>query len=191
MTQLDLFGEPSPDWPAGLRYIDDLIGPEEQAAVIAAIEDLPFRPFQFYGGYMGHREVISFGWKYDYERRAVGAVEPIPRNLLPLREKAAAFAGREAAVFEQALVTRYRPGAAIGWHRDRSVFDEVIGVSLGAPCRLRFRRANGARWDRAQIVALPGSAYLLSGEARYVWEHSIPAVEALRYSITFRSLARP
>lgn len=191
MSQLALFGEPAPDLPAGLRYAEDLVGPEEQAGLIAAIADLPFRPFQFYGGYTGHREVISFGWKYDYERRAVGPVDPIPEALLPLRRKAAAFAQRDAEVFEQALITRYAAGAAIGWHRDRSVFDEVIGVSLGAPCRLRFRRANGARWDRAQIVALPGSAYLLSGEARYVWEHSIPAVEALRYSITFRSLARP
>jgi len=189
VSQLALFGDGAAELPVGLRCADELVATRDQAALIAAIADLPFRPFQFYGGYTGLREVISFGWKYDYERRVVGAVEPIPSQLLPLREQAAAFAQRRAADFEQALVTRYRPGAAIGWHRDRSVFDEVIGVSLGAPCRLRFRRANGPRWERTQIVAQPGSAYLLSGEARLVWEHSIPAVEALRYSITFRSLA--
>ena len=44
------------------------------------------------------------------------------------------------------------------------------------------------RSERANVVAEPGSAYLLSGPARREWEHSIPALEALRYSVTFRNL---
>ena len=86
------------------------------------------------------------------------------------------------------MITEYAPGAAIGWHRDRSMFEEVIGVSLGAPCTFRFRRKAGPKWDRASIILDPRSAYLLSGPARTEWEHSIPAVESLRYSITFRTM---
>jgi alkylated DNA repair dioxygenase AlkB len=86
------------------------------------------------------------------------------------------------------LVTEYGPGAGIGWHRDKGVFGEIVGLSLLAPCVFRLRRAVGTRWERVNVVAEPRSAYLLSGAARTTWEHSIPAVDALRYSITFRTL---
>jgi alkylated DNA repair dioxygenase AlkB len=86
------------------------------------------------------------------------------------------------------LLTKYPPGSTIGWHKDRSVFGEVIGISLLSPCTFRFRKKTGTKWERASIVAEPRSAYLLAGPARTEWQHSIPAVEALRYSITFRNL---
>src|SRR5690606_40647213 len=82
----------------------------------------------------------------------------------------------------------YPPGASIGWHRDRGVFDRIIGVSLLSPCLFRLRRKRGDRWDRTSLVAVPRSVYLLSGSARTEWEHSIPPVDTLRYSITFRTL---
>ena len=112
----------------------------------------------------------------------------MPEFLLPLRGAAAAFAGLDPAQLQQVLLTRYPPGATIGWHKDRSVFGEVIGISLLSFCTFSFRKKAGAKWERASIVAEPRSAYLLQGPARTEWQHSIPAVEALRYSITFRDL---
>jgi alkylated DNA repair dioxygenase AlkB len=87
------------------------------------------------------------------------------------------------------LITEYPPGAGIGWHRDRSVFGDTIGISLLAPGRLRFRRRADGKWQRLSLIAEPGSIYLLRGAARSAWEHSIPAVERTRYSITMRTLA--
>jgi alkylated DNA repair dioxygenase AlkB len=116
--------------------------------------------------------------------------DDIPPFLLPLRARAAEFAGLGPGDLQHVLVTEYAPGAAIGWHRDKAVFAEVVGFSLRAPCRFRLRRKQGDRWERAAITAEPRSAYLLSGPARTEWEHSIPAVERLRYSITFRNVSR-
>jgi alkylated DNA repair dioxygenase AlkB len=132
--------------------------------------------------------VISFGWRYDFNDRELQKADDIPPFLLPLRASAAAFAGLSATDLRHVLVTEYAPGAAIGWHRDKGVFDEVIGVSLVSPCRFRFRRKRGQTWERADLTAEPRSAYLLSGPARSEWEHSIPPVDQLRYSITFRNL---
>jgi alkylated DNA repair dioxygenase AlkB len=131
---------------------------------------------------------VSFGWKYDFSAQRARPAEPIPDFLLPLRDRAARFAGVEPQALEQVLVTEYTPGAAIGWHKDKAVFDEVIGVSLGASATLRFRRETDGKWERRSLTLAPGSAYLIAGEARSEWEHSIPPVDALRYSITFRSI---
>ncbi len=111
----------------------------------------------------------------------------IPDFLLPLRERAAGFAGLQAGDFEQALVIRYDVGAGIGWHRDRPVFDKVFGLSLLSPCVLRFRRRDASGFERFSLDAQPRSAYLLTGEIRHEWEHSIAPLEMKRYSITFRS----
>ena len=76
-------------------------------------------------------------------------------------------------------------------------YDIVIGMSLGSPCRMRLRPyvppdAHAGGGDRRttthELVLEPRSIYLISGPARSAFEHSIPAVRALRYSITFRSL---
>lgn len=187
MSQADLFADPSPAVPPGLRYEPALLGPAEAAELTARIAVLPFQAFEFHG-YTGRRRVVSFGWKYDFTTERVRPIDPIPGFLFPLRERASALAGLEPAALEQALVTEYSPGAAIGWHRDKAVFDEVVGVSLGAPCTMRFRRRLGPGWERHSLVLAPGSAYLIAGEARSGWEHSIPPVEALRYSVTFRSM---
>ena len=110
----------------------------------------------------------------------------MPDFLLPLRERAAAFAQLPEAELRQALVTEYAPGAGIGWHRDKPMFGEVIGVSLLSPCNLRFRRAAPDGWERRSLNPAPRSAYLLQGPARNEWEHSIPGVKTQRYSVTFR-----
>jgi alkylated DNA repair dioxygenase AlkB len=132
--------------------------------------------------------VVSFGWKYDFSAERVRKIDPIPEVLFPLRERAGTFAGLEPRALEQVLVTEYTPGAAIGWHKDKAVFDQVVGVSLGSACTMRFRKEAGSKWERINVRLDPGSAYLIAGPARTEWEHSIPPVTALRYSVTFRSM---
>src|SRR5215204_4724865 len=174
--------------PEGFRYEPELIGPEDEAALVARVRGLPFRDFEFHG-YTGKRRVVSFGWHYDFSARHLRKADDIPDFLLALRTAAAAFAGLEPGALRHVLVTEYGPGAGIGWHRDKAVFGETVGVSLLSPCVLRLRRKVGdKKWERANVTAEPRSAYLLSGPARSEWEHSIPAVDALRYSITFRNL---
>lgn len=184
LAQPDLF-QPDLILPEGLRYQPGLISTAEEARLAQAISGLPFKPFEFHG-YLGKRRVVPFGWRYDYGRRAVQAAEPIPDFLLPLRQRAAAFAGLPEAEFRQVLVTEYAPGAGIGWHRDKAVFGEVIGVSLLSPCTLRFRRATADGWERRSLTPEPRSAYLLQGPSRNEWRHSIPGVPEHRYSVTFR-----
>jgi alkylated DNA repair dioxygenase AlkB len=187
--QPDLFApEPPPDLPEGLRYRAELITADEAHDLIDRFAALPFKPFEFHG-YTGHRQVVSFGWRYDFGRRSLDPALPIPDFLLPLRDQVAAFSGHAPGAFQQVLVSLYEPGAAIGWHRDRPEFGQVAGVSLLTPCRFRFRRKAGAGWERRAFEAAPRSVYLLSGPARTDWEHSIPPLETRRYSVTFRTLA--
>lgn len=193
-AQLDIFGgaggarNTAADLPEGFRYKPELIGPADESALLASVRGLPFRDFEFHG-YTGKRRVVSFGWHYDFSARHLQKADDIPDFLLALRPVAAAFAGLDPVELQHVLVTEYGPGAGIGWHRDKSVFGETIGVSLLSPCVLRLRRKAGVkRWERMNVNAEPRSAYHLSGPARAEWEHSIPSVEALRYSVTFRNL---
>jgi len=187
--QPDLFGVADSGLPPGLRYEPALIDAREAERLTQLIAPLPFREFEFHG-FTGKRRVVSFGWKYDFAAARLVGAEPLPEFLLGLREAAGGCAGIEPSELEQALVTEYQPGAAIGWHKDKAVFDEVVGVSFGAPCTMRFRRAVGSKWERRNVLLDPGSAYVIAGEARTEWEHSIPPVTALRYSVTFRSMRR-
>ena len=173
--------------PSGFTYRDDLITPAEELALLKQLENLPFKPFEFHG-YLGKRRVVSFGWRYDYAARSLQEGDPTPDFLLPLRAQAAAFAGVSATSLQQILINEYGPGAGIGWHRDKPMFGDVIAVSLSAPTVLRFRRKRGDGWERASCHLLPCSAYVLRGEARWEWQHSISPVDALRYSVTFRNL---
>jgi alkylated DNA repair dioxygenase AlkB len=189
--QTDLFAPaPGPALPDGFRYQPALIPPDAEAALLDEVRALPFREFEFHG-YVGKRRVVSYGWHYDFAARVLRKADDIPPSLLALREPAAAFAGLAPDRLQHVLVTEYGEGAGIGWHRDKDVFGEVVGISLLAPCVFRLRRRAGAGWERASLTAEPRSAYLLSGPARTEWEHSIPPVAALRYSITFRNLREP
>lgn len=178
----------SPPPLQGLRFEAGFLTPEEEAALASRLADLPLEPFAF-GPYTGKREVASFGWRYDYGEQSFEAARPIPDFLRAYAARAEAWAGLPAGEVAQALVTRYDPGVTIGWHRDKPHFAEVIGVSLLSPATMRFRRRDGAGWAREKLPLPPRSIYLLSGEARSAWEHSIPPVAALRYSLTFRRLS--
>ena len=172
--------------PEGLATAADFVSRDEEQELLRAFAALDFAPFAFQG-WFGKRETVSFGWRYDFNEARVHAAPPIPGFLLPLRARAADFAGLATESLEQALVIRYDVGAGIGWHRDRPVFDQVVGISLLSPCVLRFRRRAGAKFQRFALDAAPRSAYLLRGEIRHQWEHSIAPVDAPRFSVTFRS----
>lgn len=192
-SQFDIFGgspedaQPETRLPDGFRYQADVISPRDEELLLGNIETLPFREFEFHG-YTGKRRVVSFGWHYDFSARLLRKVDDMPDFLIDLRSVAASFAGIEPAKLQHVLVTEYGAGAGIGWHRDKAEFGEIIGISLLAPCVFRLRRRAGAGWDRVKLIAEPRSAYLLSGASRSDWEHSIPPVDALRYSVTFRNL---
>ncbi len=183
--QGDLFGRA--EGPQGLVYRPEFLSAAEEQALLAHLAGLPFKPFEFQG-FLGKRETLSFGWSYRFDGSGLAPAEPMPDWLLPLRDKAAAFAGLTPEAIEHALLIRYTEGARLGWHRDRPVFGDVMGVSLLAPAPLRFRLKQCPKWRRFTVEVEPRSIYLLRGPAREQWEHSIPPVEALRYSVTFRTL---
>jgi DNA oxidative demethylase len=184
-AQPDLFGEPS---LAGLSQAGAIVTPGEEEMLIASIDAAPLSPFRYHG-WLGKRLTATFGWSYDFDDASLAPAEAIPDWLLPLRAKAARFAGLETGELVQALLIRYDAGAGIGWHRDRPVFDHVLGISLGAAATMRFRRRRRGGFGRASAVLAPRSIYHLTGEARHEWEHSIPPMPAARWSITFRSLS--
>jgi alkylated DNA repair dioxygenase AlkB len=187
--QASLFDHPSQapaDLPDGMVYRSDFVDAGEERALLDWLGGLPFKPFIFQG-YEARRHVVSYGWKYDFSRSHLEEADGLPEELRPLRARAAELAGLAPEALAQVLINKYEPGAPIGWHRDRPVFAEVVGVSLGAPCTFRLRRRVGGGFERKSLILEPRSAYLLAGPAREVWEHSIPPVEALRYSVTFRN----
>jgi alkylated DNA repair dioxygenase AlkB len=184
--QLSLL-DPGPTLPEGFKYQSDIIGVDEEQVLLEHIRELPLKEFEFQG-FVGKRRTVSFGWRYDFNDRQLRTADAIPPFLLRLREAAGRFAGLPPDQLQQALVIEYDAGASIGWHRDKAVFGDVVGISLLSPCRFRFRRKSGARWERASLIAESRSAYLLRGPSRTEWEHSIPAVDTLRYSVTFRNL---
>jgi alkylated DNA repair dioxygenase AlkB len=181
---MDLFGPPLP----GLAAMPDLVDEAEAAALIDWAATVPVEPFRFQG-WTGKRLTHSFGWRYDFDDHSFGPVAPIPDILMPVRARAAAFAGLSADDLVQAMVTRYDPGAGIGWHRDRPVFEHVVGLSLGAAATMRFRRRVATKFERATLPLAPRAAYHLAGDARHLWEHSIAEMAETRWSITFRSLS--
>lgn len=182
---LDLFAL-EPSYPPGFKYQPDFLSTNEERELLDRFAALPFEPFQFQS-YVGNRRVVSFGWQYDFVTRELRKATEMPPFLLPLRDRAARLADLRPDDLEHVLLTEYAAGAGIGWHRDKAEFGEVVGISLLSACRFRLRRKNEAGWERVSIMAEPRSAYLLRGPARTEWEHSIPAVETLRYSITFRN----
>ena len=174
----------------GLAVVRDAVPADYARVLEGKVDQTPLSPFQF-GQWEGKRLTANYGSAYDYQRARPTEAPPMPDWLCDLRAMLAPHVGRDPGEFVQALVTRYDPGAGIGWHRDRPQYGEVIGLSLGAPAkmRLRRRRESGA-FDRAVLPLLPRSIYLLSGSVRWEWEHSIVPLAETRRSITFRTLRR-
>lgn len=181
----DLFGAtPLP----GLLSGEGVVSPDEEAELTERIDGTGLAPFRFQG-WLGKRLTTSYGSGYDFNAGRLAVSEPVPEWLLPVRERAAGFAGLAPEDLSQALLIRYDPGAGIGWHRDRPSYEHVIGISLGAPATMRFRKRLAKGFERASVPLPPRSIYHLSGDARQVWEHSIAEMAKTRWSITFRSLS--
>ncbi|MEH3041320.1 MAG: alpha-ketoglutarate-dependent dioxygenase AlkB [Sphingomonas paucimobilis] len=172
----------------GLSTRANLITADEERMLIDRIDATDLEPFRFQG-WTGKRLTTSFGWSYDFEVGRPKDAPPMPDWLLPIRDRAANFAGLAPEALIQALLIRYDPGAGISWHRDRPIYGHVLGVSLGDPATMRFRRRRGGGFDRVSVPLDPQGGYHMSGPARHEWEHSIAPMERPRWSITLRSLA--
>ncbi len=181
---------PADEAPNGFEYLGDFLDGDEEARLLSEVVQLPFEAVVF-RGYPARRRVVHLGHRYDFESRGLDPGLPMPPALLELRDRLAPVADRQPERFEEVLVTEYTPGATIGWHRDAPAFGStVLGVSLRSACRMRFRRSTEAGWQTWDQTLEPRSAYLLSGAARSVWQHSIPPTPDLRYSITYRTIRR-
>ena len=184
--QFNIHGEPSVTLPPGLMFVPEVLSEDEQARLLEYIRTLPFKQFAM-RGVTARRRIIHYGLGYSFDSRDLASAPLIPRELEPLRARAASVVGLSAEKFAEALVTEYQPGAGIGWHRDAPPFGIVVGISLGGECRMRFRQ----RVDHDHVLSVPlpaGSLYALIGPSRNDWEHMIPPMKAERYSITFRTL---
>jgi hypothetical protein len=177
------------DLPPGFHYREDFITDADERILLQAIGGVAFADFEM-RGVVARRRVAFFGQSYD--RAATG---PLPAFLLPLRGHIAQWSGIDAEAFAMALINEYRPGTPIGWHRDAPQYDAVAGISLSSPCRMKFRPYRSASAPTAprrsathEIVLDPRSAYLMTGQSRQAYEHHIPPVTQLRYSVTFRTL---
>jgi alkylated DNA repair protein (DNA oxidative demethylase) len=173
--------------PEGLVLRPALLTVDEEAELLERLGGLRFDPIVMHGR-AARRTARHYGLGYDYESRTPQPGEPVPEWLLPVRRRAADLAAEEPEDLVEILVQRYPAGATIGWHRDAPAFGTVVGVSLGGASRLRFQRGAGERRRVWELTLEPRSGYVLSGEARRSWQHSIPPTKELRYSITFRTL---
>ena len=174
-----------------VEYELDFLSHEDEAQLLAGIATLELREAK-YKEYTAKRRVASFGAGYDFDANELTPAPTLAPFLLPLRARVAAWAGLPAGEFGYALVSEYRPGTTLGWHRDVPQFEVIAGVSLAAPATMRFRPyppRKGARIFTLELA--PRSAYILRGEARWGWQHSIAPTPALRYSITFRTMRKP
>jgi DNA oxidative demethylase len=172
--------------PSGFVYVPEFISPDEEEGLLEKIQQLTFSDIKMHG-VTARRRATHFGWTYDFLTYRVKPGPLIPEFLLGIRERLADLVEKEPESLVQALILEYPPGATIGWHRDAPAFGIVAALSLLAPCRLRLRRASDPGW-KVNTVIEPRSAYALTGPARNQWQHSIPALKSLRYSITFRTL---
>ena len=173
--------------PQGLVLAPELIAREHERELLRRLEALRWEPIVI-RGQAAHRTARHFGLGYDYESRIPRPGEPVPAWLEPSRRGAARLAGVRPDELVELLVQRYPPGATIGWHRDAPAFGIVVGISLLGHSRLRFQRGRRERRRIWEIPLAPRSGYVLAGEARRFWEHSIPPTKELRYSITLRTL---
>ena len=188
--QTELFGADQV-LPNGLVYRADFLDADEEAALLEALAALPLHEAQ-YKGWRARRRVASYGSSYDFDANALQRGGPLPVAFGALRERLADWIGVAPASFTNALIAEYRPGTPLGWHRDVPDFERVVGVSLASACRMRFRPYPPRSPRASEVLTLelaPRSAYLLQGDARWRWQHSIAPTPALRYSITLRTPA--
>jgi alkylated DNA repair dioxygenase AlkB len=188
MTQGALFPTLTAPFAEGFAYQPEFLSADDEQLLLEHIRSLPLANAQ-YKEFKAKRRVVSYGGRYDYNKNELTQAAAIPPFLHPLRAQVASWAGRPATDFTHALIAEYAEGVQLGWHRDVPDFELVAGVSLLSACRMRFRRyPPGPREKSIALEIAPRSAYRMEGDARWGWQHSVPPVPALRYSITFRTL---
>ncbi len=173
----------------GLRYKPDFLSSDEEAGLLDIIRSLPLHAAQ-YKEYVARRRVASFGGSFDYDENVLRPGAPLDIRLLPLRDRVAAWLGVSPQTLVHALVAEYTPGTPLGWHRDVPDFETIAGVSLGSAAVLRFRPYPPTKPSAREVLQLevsPRSIYKMAGAARWNWQHCVPPVKALRWSITFRT----
>ena len=175
--------------PKGLVFKPDFLSVQEEGEIFALLQTLPFYEFKLHG-VAAKRRVLHFGLRYALESRVLSTAPEIPSQLEPLRRRAAEFAGVGPDDFSQILVNEYRPGAGIGWHHDSPAFGIVAGISLGATCTMRFQHGSGEQRRRSALELPSRSIYLLTGDARDLWQHRIAPIQELRYSMTLRTIRK-
>jgi DNA oxidative demethylase len=173
--------------PEGVVHVAGFLTESEERDVLAVLATFELQPYVLHDT-PSRRLVRSFGLAPVGGAYDLGPAAPIPAELEWLRERCAGLMGRESEELTQLLVSRYPPGAGIGWHRDAPQFGDVSGISLLTACRMRFRRGRPRAWETAELTLEPRSAYVLSGPARTQWQHHIPPVAEERWSMTFRTL---
>lgn len=189
--QGDLFTPAAPQsaLPPGFVYREEFISREEEADLLAQIGQLPLSESR-YREWTAKRRTVSFGGSYDFTHHSLNPADPVPAFLHPLRQRLAQWAGVEPERFDHGLVTEYRPGTQLGWHRDVPDFELVAGVSLQGVARMRFRPwppASGVARATCHLDLQPRSAYLIRDAARWGWQHAVSPTKELRYSITLRT----
>lgn len=190
MIQRDHFPSIDEAFARGYAYEPEFLSKAEEEALIGEIERLAFKQAE-YKGFLANRRIVSYGGRYDFSAQRLQPGDPLAPFLCPLRAKAAAWVGCPADDFTHALIAEYPPGSQLGWHRDVLDFELVVGISLVSPCRMRFRHYPPRFREKSMALDIaPRSIYRLQDEARWEWQHSVPPVPALRYSITFRTLRK-
>ncbi len=172
--------------PLGLKYIPRFITEAEESELMRHIIHLDWQNVALFGQ-VARRRVVHFGMDYNYDRRTVKATIPAPKFLEEIISRGAHYLEVDKEDIAEILISEYTINAGINWHRDAPVFDKILGVSLNSPCPIYFRNRNDKK-EQIQMLLEPGSAYILKDSIRWEWEHRIPPVKNLRYSITFRTL---
>ena len=188
MKQADLFAA-DPKLPQGFDYRLEFLTLEEEAALIAAIEQLELHEAR-YKQYTAKRRIVSYGSSYDFSSNELKPAGPIPSFLHPIRERIAQWTRIPAETYSHALIAEYSAGTPLGWHRDVPDFEAIAGLSLRARCRMRLRPYPPQKGRRDLTLAVdlePRSVYSITGDARWGWQHAISPTKELRYSITFRT----
>ena len=191
LLQSVLFEMPAPA-VSGLTFMNDYIDTTSEAELIQAIDAQPWRNDL-------KRRVQHYGYAYDYRARSI---TPASR-LGPLPPWLEAYCARlhQAGIFaempDQVIINEYQPGQGIAPHTDCvPCFGATIAsLSLGSPCMMDF--TNGKTGEKLLHLLEPRSLLILTGDARYVWQHAIAPRKtdrhygqtiqrARRISLTFR-----
>ena len=194
-SQSELFELP-PRLPHGLVYRPQFLTRAEEASLLTAIAPLPFRQARFQQ-YVARRRVVHFHADGDvdttdaYDDGESFSSGPVPPFLAALQQRIADAFGIVRSAFVHTLVSEYRPGAPIGWHRDKPSYGVVFGLSLKGRGTMRFRPLESHIEPRQTLVLElePRSLYVMQGPIRWLWQHSMLPARELRYSITFRTRA--